>query len=496
MSSSFASNYFCSLPSSPDVRTAAERARDDLDFAAGVFRPGPWLTDSRVLDFMTNGASVVINFANKGHIPPVLHLDSAETEYVRALVRDGVLEPGRAAFNHRHRFIRQGAKLRLIFDGRRLNARCPEPPSFQMLSHRALANLAGRFSFAAKFDFRSFFFNVPLAGSIRQFFGLRCDIGDFRWARAPFGWSWSPFFADLLCQSVVSHLRSLGIEIHAYMDDLIIFANSHAECARQLEVALDFCASIGLRVKESKTVLPTQLLTILGVVYDLVLKTSSLDPSYFSSLSRMVSGWSSAAVRKCDLAGLIGSLVFVNNAFPGSLSMLNPLFVVMNQLADTPWLAPINIKPAIPVANDIISSMAAFEPCPLQVANRGECLATLFCDATPVQVGAVVNGSAHAALIAETTVFEAEAMGMAFALSLSSDSDVLVATDNQALFNAIVKGRSPNSVANSLIYGILRARLNGSVIIPTWVPSEANLADYPSRAALNDSAVVFHEFDF
>lgn len=492
---SFSSAYLlASLPAVPDSRSPAERALDELDFRAGVFRPGSWLDNDFVRSFMANGVSVPLSFSSKGNIPPALQLSGSEADYVRALLRDGIIEPGRAEFNHQHYFLRQGHKLRLIFDGRRLNSRCADPPRFAMTSHQDISRLANQYRWAAKFDFRAFFFNVPLAADFRRFFGFRCSLGDFRWTRMPFGWSWSPFFADQLAQSVVSYLRSIGVEARAYVDDVVIFANTRAECALQLQRSLDFCAAVGLRVKGSKTVLPSQRLSILGVVYDLVRKTSSLDVSFFHAVRAAVSTWSASQPRRCDFAAVVGSLVFANHAYPGSLSLLNPLFAFANQHANVPWRSRIDIGPILPAVFGILHDFAALPPCRLQVLESGGS-ARIFCDATPDQLGAVVDGQFHAAIIDTQTVFQAEAMGMAFALSLSRHRNVTVATDNQPLFNAVCKGRSPNPTANQLITNILQLRLAGAVIVPEWLRSEDNPADYPSRADVFDHSVDFHMFD-
>jgi hypothetical protein len=204
---------------------------------------------------------------------------------------------------------------------------------------------------------------------------------------------------------------------------------------------------------------------------------------------------SQGVVPKAVFASLVGSLVFANNAFPGCLSMLNPLFSFLNGHSLLLWGALIGVRDILSVASSVVAALSAFPPCRLQSENGGE-WPTLWCDATPVQLGAVVDGVMHAQGIPRSHIFEAEAMGMDLALSLSSHNAFRVATDNQPLFHAVVKGRSPNPVANELIGRILESRLSGSIIVPVWVPTEDNIADVPSRASLSDMSVVYHDFGY
>jgi len=155
-----------------------------------------------------------------------------ERRYVLALLRDGILVRRRAVFNHRHFFLRS-PKPRLIFDGRRLNARSAAPPWFRATDHRTFAALCSRYRYAAKFDFAHFYFNLRLHPELWQYFGFRCDLGEFSWTRCPFGWSWSASYAHDLAEAAVAYLSSLGIIAFHYMDDVVIFGCSEPSAAHR-----------------------------------------------------------------------------------------------------------------------------------------------------------------------------------------------------------------------------------------------------------------------
>ncbi len=461
------------------------RVNEDLDFFTHPISLGDWAKSDVARGVAGSGIFVPIS-ACFGHLPSVLRLVSVEQcEYIKALVKAGILAPGRALVSHRH-FFMTGRKLRLIFDGRRINARSGTPPSFHMTSHAEFAALCSQYSYAAKFDFQSFYFNFSLHPDIRKFFGLRCSLGDFTWTRLPFGWSWSAFFAHSVAADLVAHLASQGLVIAHYMDDVIVFGHTRGQCDAALSAAIGFVQSVGFRVKPSKTVPATQQLPIVGVQYDLATKTSQIPGGYFSAVSAFLDASESrGSLTKVGLAHIIGSLVFCNNAWPGSLSLLSPLFAFFNGLTCN-WSAPVPLIPSLALARRALAVFCSLPACILQHARGG--VSTVHADATPFRLSAYVNGSHFAQLIPATYIFLAEAYALDMALDLCKSQAVELVTDNQALFHALRKGRSSTDTANNLISRILALRIQGHVITARWVPSELNPADYGSRVDLRSPA--------
>lgn len=400
-----------SLPAKPSNESVA------FDFDLSPIVVGPWLQDSRVANNISSGLFLHINDSRLGHIPPRLRLDSPdELAYIQALVEAGVLIPGRAKWNHRHFFSRQG-KLRLIFDGRRLNSHVDEPEHFNMPRYSEYADYARRFSFAAKFDFRSFYFNNRLHPSLYHLFGIRTSIGDFCWTRTPFGFNHSAFHAHLLSQQLLMHLRSLGLHCIAYMDDFVVFGHSHSDVSAALASALSFCNSIGVCINPAKTVHPCQVLSMLGVTFDLANKRTFLNPSFFTQLHKWLDHVESRPlVSKRRMHHLAGSLIFANNAWPGSLSLLSPLFKHLHSLPGG-WKSLHDSKHFISISRSVINAFSSLPPCTLQ-STVGADVVRIFSDACPWQLGAVINGTCHAKPIEPRRIFDAEALAVGFALQL------------------------------------------------------------------------------
>lgn len=483
--------YFAHSISTDDVSASVH---DDFDFRSDGVLEGQWLRNEALRSVITNGFSCGVDTRHLGHLPSKLRVSNFdEQQYISALLRDGVISLGQSIFSHRHFFLRNGGKLRLIFDGRRLNSRVSEPHAFPMLSHRDLASSCARRSWAAKFDLANFYWNIRLHPSIRHLFGLRTSVGNFVWNRLPFGFSHSALQSHHLAEAICLHLRTLGIDVVHYMDDFIVFADSAEQCERHLLQCISFCESINVRVKARKTVHATQRPHILGVRYDLVAKTSSLDRSYFDRLSRdLVFLDSVQFVKRARFASFLGAALFCNAAYPGALSFFNDVIRCFNSTSHLPWTARIDVAAGVRLASVALEQVSLFPPCALQSEGRER--SRVFADATPTQLGVVIDGVLHAQPIAELPIFEAEASALALALVLANRSPITLVTDNRALFCAVRKGRSGNQLANTVIRDILLRRLGGAVVDVEWIPSSSNPADIPSRAIFDHDSrdIIFH----
>lgn len=488
------SRYFVNAVSTDGPLVGAS-VLDDFDFYSSGVRDGSWNSSPAVSATLRSGFSCWINTDHLGHLPSRLKIvANDETLYMQSLIRDEIITPGKPVFSHHHFFVRQNGKLRLIFDGRRVNARSPEPPSFAMLSHAELSRHCGRYSFAAKFDLANFYWNLRLAPSMVHLFGLRTSMGDFLWNRLPFGFSHSAHQSHLLAESICLHLRSLGINVWHYMDDFCVFADSLEQCQHDLARCIRFCESINVRVKARKTVQPAQLLPLLGVTYDLTNKVSSMQPSYFSRLRGALSFLQQqGSVKRSVFASFLGAALFLNAAYPGCLSVFNDVILWFNNFAALPWSARIDVSGAISLALSALDTVSGFPPCALQ-AIGGDGF-RVYADATPFQLGVSLDSRLHAKSIPQTPIFEAEAAAITFALSLSPHHRQVIVTDNRGLYYALCKGRSSNRMANSVITDILFRRLAGAVIGFDWIPTDENPADIPSRVDLDteeSACVVIH----
>jgi hypothetical protein len=185
-------------------------------------------------------------------------------------------------------------------------------------------------------------------------------------------------------------------------------------------------------------------------------------------------------VSKVQLASLIGTMVSFNWACPGSLALLNPLMAFIKP--DT-WDCNYSYRAVAPFITDAVFRFATLKPSPIQRTTGP--VEDVFSDATETQIGIVAGDFMAAVTIKPTQIYDAEALAADWMLSQPLPPQVRLRTDNEALANALKKGRSNVPAANNACLRLLERRQQGHVITVAWIPTQDNPADLPSRTAIS-----------
>jgi hypothetical protein len=471
-----------------------------FDFRTHLISP-EWIKDDLVRDVVNpdKGFRINVDLSMKGHLPAPLKLDTpTKLSYFQGLIDAGIVKAGKGVWNHPHFFVdNHKPKPRLIFHGKRFKHACPKPPHFKVNSYATNVRSARRCAYGALFDFAHFYFNNYLHVDLQPYFGIHTSIGYFVWTRCPFGWSWSAYLAHSLAEQVVKFFRydpERPIDISHYMDDCPVTGDTEEQVNSDMSYVIDRCDNeLGVRVQHTKTVWATQSLKIIGVVYDYLNKTSAMSPCYWLSIRRAIARMKQGGVTRVNVAEVIGSLVFPNKAYPGSLSVLYDLLLFSAEIGDN-WKRRLTCGEAKTFLVSAEKALDVFEvmpPCALQSSFSKPPL--VYFDATPNQLGVVMGDQCFAEGIDLVHIFLAEAQGLDWANDISSDLHVLTfVTDNQPLFWGVRKGWSPNRAVNRIISKLLLRRLKGDVIFIKWVPSADNPADEPSRWVLTGDGSFEH----
>lgn len=171
--------------------------------------------------------------------------------------------------------VEQETKSRLIFDLRALNEYCLDP-TFSMETLANLPSLAIRAKYMLKMDLRSAYWQYPVAPEVSNLLGTS-DPSDadslHRWTTLPFGLARSPIIWCSLIHRFVTTWRTAGIRIMAYVDDIIILAESHRELAEATEMVVDDLMAAGIRISAEKShIRPYTVMDFLGLTVDLQAK--------------------------------------------------------------------------------------------------------------------------------------------------------------------------------------------------------------------------------
>lgn len=161
---------------------------------------------------------------------------------------------------------KKNGKLRLIHDQRYLNLHL-DIPRFKYEGLSQLGGMLRQGDYLTTIDLKDGFFHVLLHPRHRHLLAFEWRGSYYRWNVTPFGLAVSPWFFTRLIRETVKALRQMGIRCMAYVDDLLILADSREESEKATELALSLLARLGWKVNlEKSSLIPEQKKEYLGLV--------------------------------------------------------------------------------------------------------------------------------------------------------------------------------------------------------------------------------------
>lgn len=457
------------------------------DFHAPGLVDGEWNRSAHVSSIAAHGFAIQPDITKRGKKPPPMRFkNKAEEAYVLQLIEDGILEKGDVQFCVPHFFLYKPGKLRLVFNGKRLNAACKTPPKFNMKSHSTIQRLAARHSWHAADDLKNHFFTTKIAEKSRPFFGFHTSLGTFRYTSLPFGFSWSPFIAHVCVDEIVKRAIEVGLKVTHYLDDFHYFGDSQQECERARDFVRNLLRAAGYRLNMSKEQPPGQVFTALGLLYDLNNKTVCAKPGFLAGLrsQHVLRLGSKHKVTRHEVASILGSFIFLNAAYPGSLAYLSALIAIVRS-GGSDWALRYNYRRLAPYVLRVLEMFEKLPPMPLQVYSAEDPPVHLYTDASSKGLGLVFpDFTAAYGVPRPKTIYRLEADAAAWALQQDLPASFCLRIDNEALVRALLKGRSNIPEANFACALLFLCRLRGHCASAKWVSTKENPADTPSRLQL------------
>lgn len=163
----------------------------------------------------------------------------------------------------------------------------------------------------AVLDLKDAYLMVPVAKNHRKYlrFSFLGVIYEFKCL--PFGLCTAPFTFTKLLKPVIQTLRTQGITLVVYLDDILIIASSKDECNTHLSIVQKLLESLGFIISGDKSqVKPTQRCTYLGFIIDSSKFRVELTDKKRNSISQLIARFFTAD--DCtieELAQLNGTLV-------------------------------------------------------------------------------------------------------------------------------------------------------------------------------------------
>ena len=143
-------------------------------------------------------------------------------------------------------------------------------PTFRMETTQSIRNSLQVGQWTTSLDLTDAYFHIPMAHLVHKLLGFQLLGKLYQFVAMPFGLATAPREFTTLVKEVRKMALRLGISVHMYLDDWLIKANSCQEAHFATLTMLELTRKLGWIVNREKSdLLPKQVFTFLGQVFDL-----------------------------------------------------------------------------------------------------------------------------------------------------------------------------------------------------------------------------------
>jgi hypothetical protein len=221
-------------------------------------------------------------------------------------------------------------KPRVLWDGRFVNEFCRDIP-FSMDNATRIAEVSWENAYFFKLDHKNGYQHVPLHRESWKFFGIFWKGKYYVFTVLPFGWKSSPLIYHTLTEAVAMYLRSLGIPMLVWIDDMCGMTQLQMQQGtdeQQFQSAMKamvvttrvlFLAGYFLGIKKC-FLIPEQVMTYLGIDCDShrmrFLVPEERKDKYIPLLQQLLS---QTSVTYSEIERMVGKLVSLECAVPAGM---------------------------------------------------------------------------------------------------------------------------------------------------------------------------------
>lgn len=193
----------------------------------------------------------------------------------------------RAIVSHIFCVAKRGTdKLRPCLDLRPLN-QFLVPPKFRLEGLPVLRELVQQGDYCCSVDLSNAYWHIPLSGKVKRWFRFEWEGRTFEFDVLPFGVSVAPWIFWKVLRPWAASLRSRGVRLTVYLDDILIMASSEEECVRHTRMVTDSLMALGFCLNQRKSVLvPSTKARFLGFDLDTESMTFSLPREKVARIAR------------------------------------------------------------------------------------------------------------------------------------------------------------------------------------------------------------------
>ena len=174
--------------------------------------------------------------------------------------------------------------IRPVVNLKALNSHVQQVP-FKMEGIHILKDILRPGDWMTKIDLKDAYFSIPVSSHDRKFLRFRWQGKMYQFNCLPFGLSSAPWIFTKATKPVVTILRTLGMRIIIYIDDILVMAPSKELAQEHTECLIFLLDNLGFTVNRQKSLTdPTQEIDLLGLVADSVLMELRLPGSQIKNI--------------------------------------------------------------------------------------------------------------------------------------------------------------------------------------------------------------------
>jgi len=148
---------------------------------------------------------------------------------------------------------------------------------FKMEDYRTVQKLMTRSCYFASIDLKEAYNLIPISIKHRKFLRFMWKGKLYEFTCLPFGLSSGPRVFTKLLKLVIAVLRTNGVVLVIYLDDMLVFGSCREACESAVSYCLQLLQSLGFVINFKKSqLIPSQQIRYLGFVFDSVNMSVSL----------------------------------------------------------------------------------------------------------------------------------------------------------------------------------------------------------------------------
>ena len=239
---------------------------------------------------------------------------------VKALLDKGAIQrcaktPG--FFSRMFLVPKKNGDLRPIINLKPLNA-FVHAPHFSMHTVKDVFRIIQSGDWAVCLDLKDAYFHVSVHARFRRFLQFIWRGVTYQYTALPFGLASSPRVFTRITKPVSQYLRSRGVRVLFYLDDILVLSPSRQAAEADSRTVINLLQSLGFSLNAEKSVLsPAQRFVYLGLAWDTLPLSVSLPGDKAVEIKRLASGaLSRPHLSARALLSLLGKLTFAAYAVP------------------------------------------------------------------------------------------------------------------------------------------------------------------------------------